>query len=275
MDIALFSPSSLFPDEDDTSSPDETTETQQSYEERRHEFPGMELLIREFSFHQLNANLLWPGTFAFAECGTGALAIYLQKLFCLDITTSDYDDQEIEENIAHNCRANGITPILPHVKHTWGDTFPAADPDWDLIIASDILLWLKGRTESFKFFIEILSVLKLQSLLVAKTGDIAVCVNIFCDVKQYANLIKTLSFLLKSYKPKDNKAVPPMENEQNGEAEFRLPRPAFLMSWRRRIGKEDESLFFTGCTNAGLEAKHIGSRVYCIKPMQTAVLETI
>jgi hypothetical protein len=23
---------------------------------------------------------------------------------------------------------------------TWGDTFPAADPDWDLIIASDILL---------------------------------------------------------------------------------------------------------------------------------------
>lgn len=26
-----------------------------------------ELLIREFSFHELNANLLWPGTFAFAE----------------------------------------------------------------------------------------------------------------------------------------------------------------------------------------------------------------
>ena len=26
-----------------------------------------ELIIREFSFHQFNANLLWPGTFAFAE----------------------------------------------------------------------------------------------------------------------------------------------------------------------------------------------------------------
>lgn len=26
-----------------------------------------ELIIREFSFHELNANLLWPGTFAFAE----------------------------------------------------------------------------------------------------------------------------------------------------------------------------------------------------------------
>ncbi|XP_059463160.1 protein N-terminal and lysine N-methyltransferase EFM7 isoform X2 [Corylus avellana] len=254
MDIALFSPSSLFPDDDeDTSSHEETTETQQNYVERRHEFPGMELLIREFSFHQLNANLLWPGTFAFAESlvrhrswvegrrcielgsGTGALAIYLCKSFSLDITTSDYDDQEIEENIAHNCRANGITPVLPHIKHTWGDTFPITDPDWDLIIASDILLY----------------------------------------VKQYVNLIKTLSFLLKSYQPKDNKAVPQTEIEQNG-AGVRLPRPAFLMSWRRRIGKEDESLFFTGCENAGLEVKHIGSRVYCINPRQTTtVFETV
>lgn len=45
-----------------------------------------------------------------------------------------------------------------------------------------------------------------------------------------------------------------------------LPRPAFLMSWRRRIGKEDESLFFTGCKNAGLEVRHMGSRVFCITP---------
>lgn len=26
-----------------------------------------DLIIREFSFHQLNANLLWPGTFAFSN----------------------------------------------------------------------------------------------------------------------------------------------------------------------------------------------------------------
>jgi hypothetical protein len=86
MDIALFSPSSLFPDDDDASSrthslalcscffffffffnnfialslclfyikfkklavflaDEETTETQQSYEERRHEFPGMVNLV--------------------------------------------------------------------------------------------------------------------------------------------------------------------------------------------------------------------------------------
>ena len=52
----------------------------------------------------------------FNGSSTGASAIYLRKLICLDITASDYDDQEIEENITHNCRANGITPVLPHLK---------------------------------------------------------------------------------------------------------------------------------------------------------------
>ncbi|KAL6987806.1 hypothetical protein U1Q18_013552 [Sarracenia purpurea var. burkii] len=194
MDFALFSPSSLFSDKDGGSTDEETEETHQSYAERRHQFPGMELLIREFSFHQLNANLLWPGTFSFAEwlvqhrswvdgrrtielgSGTGALAIFLRKIFQLDITTSDYDDQEIADNIAHNCRANGISPVLPHVKHSWGDAFPSADPDWDLVIASDILLY----------------------------------------VKQYANLIKTLCFLLKSYKPTVNEANAQRNGEQKG-----------------------------------------------------------
>ncbi|KAF5750832.1 methyltransferase-like protein 23 isoform X1 [Tripterygium wilfordii] len=246
MDIALFSTSSLFACDDDASVDEETTETNQSYVERKHNFPGMELLIREFSFHQVNANLLWPGTFTFAEwlvkhpsciegrrcielgSGTGALAIFLRKRFKLDITTSDYEDQEIEENIAHNCRANGISPVLPHIKHTWGDAFPATDPDWDMVIASDILLY----------------------------------------VKQYSNLVKTLYFLLKSFKPSDGESLPLMENEQNGETPAGLPRPAFLMSWRRRIGKEDESLFFAGCEEAGLDVKHLGSRVYCISPKQ-------
>ncbi|KAL6146192.1 hypothetical protein ACLB2K_056875 [Fragaria x ananassa] len=246
MDIALFSPSSLFANDDDSSGGEETTETQQSFVERKHQFPGMELMVREFSFHQLNANLLWPGTFAFAEwlvqnrpliegrhcielgSGTGALAIFLRRLCNLDITTSDYNDQEIEENIAYNCRVNGIAPALPHIKHTWGDDFPCSDPDWDLIIASDILLY----------------------------------------VKQYPNLIKTLLFLLKSYKTKENESQPRAKDEPTGQS-FSLPRPSFLMSWRRRIGKEDESLFFTGCEDAGLEVMHLGSRVYCIKPRET------
>ncbi|TXG59034.1 hypothetical protein EZV62_016863 [Acer yangbiense] len=76
--------------------------------------------------------------------------------------------------------------------------------------------------------------------------------------------IKSLSFLLESYKPKDNKAGPLTENEQSDGTLRGLPWPAFLMSWRRRIGKEDESLFFTGCEDAGLQVKHIRSRVFCI-----------
>ncbi|KAH6798225.1 S-adenosyl-L-methionine-dependent methyltransferases superfamily protein [Perilla frutescens var. hirtella] len=241
MDIALFSPSSLFAGSDDSSSEEERSETHENIVERKHQFPEMELLIREFSFHQLNANLLWPGTFAFAEwlvqhrqwiegrrvlelgSGTGALAIFLRKSFQLDITTSDYDDAEIEENIAYNCRVNGVTPVLPHIRHSWGDAFPVSNPDWELIIASDILLY----------------------------------------VKQYANLIKSLSFLLNSYKPKASDAVSLMRNEHNDSCV--LTRPAFLMSWRRRIGKEEESLFFTGCEEAGLEVDHLGCRVYCIK----------
>ncbi|KAF6147056.1 hypothetical protein GIB67_036775 [Kingdonia uniflora] len=230
MDIALFSPSSLF------ASDDEETEETHQYMERTHKFPGMDLCIREFSFHQFNANLLWPGTFTFAEwllqhksllegrrtielgSGTGALAIFLQKSFGTDITTSDFNDEEIEENIAHNCRVNGVLPVLPHVRHSWGDTFPTMDPNWDLVVASDILLY----------------------------------------VKQYPNLIKTLSFLLKLYKM-DNTTY----RGNTGQC-VTLPWPAFLMSWRRRIGKEDEDLFFSGCENAGLVVEHVGSRVYSI-----------
>ncbi|KAG9453998.1 hypothetical protein H6P81_006902 [Aristolochia fimbriata] len=244
MDIALFSPSSLFDEDEDCSSAVGSGESE-NYVERKHAFPGMDLLIREFSFHQLNANLLWPGTFAFTEwlvqhryylegrriielgSGTGALAIFLRKSFEVDITTSDYDDVEIEENIGYNCRANGLS-ALPHVRHSWGELFPRPNPDWDLVIASDILLY----------------------------------------VKQYPNLIKTLMFLLKSYKPTDSKSNL-MESRElhfasGSGGSNGLPKPAFLMSWRRRIGREDEALFFSGCEDAGLKVEHLGSRVYCI-----------
>ncbi|XP_055809007.1 uncharacterized protein LOC129877517 isoform X2 [Solanum dulcamara] len=223
MDTALFSPSSLFGGSDSNSSDEENSETQQNFVERRHQFPEMELLIQEFSFHQMNANLLWPGTFAFAEW----LAQHTSWLRGRRIIELD-----IEENIAHNCQANGVSPALPHIRHSWGDVFPVADPDWDLIIASDILLY----------------------------------------VKQYENLVKTLCFLLKSYKPK-------VDETGSGTSEEKdicpLPQPAFLMSWRRRIGKEDESLFFTGCEKAGLEVNHLGSRVYCIKPNETSAIEAV
>ncbi|KAI0529404.1 hypothetical protein KFK09_001953 [Dendrobium nobile] len=250
MDTAIFSPSSLFHDEEDEGRDVEEADDGnqlQSYIERTHTFPGVVLTIREFSFHQFNANLLWPGTFAFCEwlsqnrslleeqhvlelgSGTGAMAIFIRKSFGVDITTSDYNDEEVEENIAYNCKANEVK-VLPHVRHTWGETFPVPEPDWDLIIASDILLY----------------------------------------VKQYPNLIKTLSFLLKNYKRRNMKSEVAGSSQHrrlvtvSGE-EFLLQQPVFLMSWRRRIGGE-ESLFFSGCEDAGLVTKHIGSRVYCISP---------
>ncbi|KAI3788665.1 hypothetical protein L2E82_01438 [Cichorium intybus] len=135
----------------------------------------------------------------------------------LDITTSGYDDQEIEENIAHNCRINGVTSVFPHIKHSWGYPFPNPNPEWDLIIASDILL-----------------------------------------CKTIPKLNKDSMLLLNSNKPQEALATP-QEAQDNVQ-------PAFLMSWRLRIGKEEESLFFTGCENAGLQVQHLGSCVYCITP---------
>lgn len=38
----------------------------------------------------------------------------------MDITTSDYDDKEIEENIAYNCRANTLD-VLPHIRRKLSD----------------------------------------------------------------------------------------------------------------------------------------------------------
>ncbi|XP_072993078.1 uncharacterized protein [Typha latifolia] len=248
METALFSPSALFCDDDDDTDKGEESPVQQQQQlfvERIHSFPGMELKIREFSFHQLNANLLWPGTFAFCEwlaqnqsllhgkrilelgSGTGALAIFLRRSFEIDITTSDFDDKEIEDNIAYNCTANELD-VLPHVRHSWGDAFPTSEADWDLIIASDILLY----------------------------------------VKQYPNLVKTLCFLLKTYRPRDQKAGSGSSHVKEdiviSGKQVQLQLPTFLISCRRRIGKEDESLFFTGCEEAGLMVQHIGSRVYCI-----------
>lgn len=113
------------------------------------------------------------------------------------------------------------------------------------------------------------------------------------DVKQYPNLIKTLCFLLNSYKARETASTPPVQGKylscksslifgltcENqckllfvfSDTRSELPRPAFLMSWRRRIGKQDESLFFTGCETAGLQVKHLGSRVYCITPSKLAI----
>lgn len=71
----------------------------------------------------------------FNGSGTGALAIFLSKSFHLHITTSDYNDREIEENIAHNCRVNGITPVLPHIKRGFSCHLTTKEKIFNVIIA--------------------------------------------------------------------------------------------------------------------------------------------
>ncbi|GJM97120.1 hypothetical protein PR202_ga14023 [Eleusine coracana subsp. coracana] len=187
MDTALFSAASLFHGDDSDDDRDEMqvdAEGQKhalEYVERDHDFPGMKLCVREFSCHELNANLLWPGTFSFAT--------WLVK------NQSILEGQRILE---------------------------LGRPDWDIVIASDILLY----------------------------------------VKQYENLVKTLSFLLKEYKQNVQKTGCVTITDKSG-TQIPAKTPMFLMSWRRRIGK-DQSLFFTGCETAGMEVQHVGDLVYLI-----------
>jgi predicted nicotinamide N-methyase len=127
---------------------------------------GIKLLIRQFSWHEANANKVWPGTFTLAEyivehldtyragvllelgAATGALALFLrQPQYNLNVITSDISDGgAVRENIAHNFALNGV-PCVTHVEHTWGGPWPeqvAAAASITHVIASDILLYVKA-----------------------------------------------------------------------------------------------------------------------------------
>ena len=122
------------------------------------DFPGLQLSIREYAFSPVNANQVWPAAQQFAAwisahwdlfqgkkvlelgSGCGALGIWLAKKG-LTVTTSDYTDTCIEENIQQNCMLNGLQP-LPHIQHTWGTEFPAAAvSSFDTILGSDVLIY--------------------------------------------------------------------------------------------------------------------------------------
>lgn len=112
------------------------------------------------------------------------------------------------------------------------------------------------------------------------------------DVKQYSNLVKTINCLLRRYQetstqccnsldggdtrrtlmasPDSNQLVAVVSKSfrQNsggvsGEVDH-LPKPSFLMSWRRRLPSSDEQIFFSNCRENGLEVVDLGSRVYVI-----------
>jgi len=142
-------------EEDNTSS---QTGFKQQFDFQEYLFPeGIKLKIREFSFHPLNANIVWPGTLQFAEwiqqnwkeyfegknllelgSASGALSLFIKKWKNVDVITSDYSDDEIEKNIRHNYQLNGINDVV-HLVHTWGEPLSENLPSCDVIFAINIL----------------------------------------------------------------------------------------------------------------------------------------
>lgn len=152
---------SLFAEESDSDQ-----EFEQVFEEQTISICGKDIVIRQFCWHQANANKVWPGTFNLAafiskhedhftkgkiiELGaaTGALSIFLLKQSGeYDIITSDIDDGgDVEENCLFNFKRNDLKPVL-HVPFTWGTPWPTTSTnpeDYTYVIASDILLYVSA-----------------------------------------------------------------------------------------------------------------------------------
>jgi len=144
----------------------EAEEFTNEYEVQELDIAGTVLKIRQFSWHEANANKVWPGTFTLAEyivlhmdtyrsgtllelgAATGALALLLRMpQYSINIVTSDIDDGgAVRDNIAHNFNLNNMA-CVPHVEHTWGEPWPehsAPAASFTHIIASDILLYVKA-----------------------------------------------------------------------------------------------------------------------------------
>ncbi|KAJ7536720.1 hypothetical protein O6H91_12G079400 [Diphasiastrum complanatum] len=226
-----------------------------------------------------HSSLPVSGATSLGASGTGALAIFLKKAYLLDITTSDYDDEEIESNIAYNCKLNGVS-ALPHIKHNWGEPFPVRKPDWSLIIASDILLYTKqyeNLIKSIKYLLEKYVSDKCEEQVEGPIcdGRFLVCQEHEEISKMPVDAMQLVDSVMRSYNgdshslqssnTKDlHKATSCLQGrESQSRPPSRLPEPCFLMSWRRRIPKKDEAYFFEGCKRARLLVQDFGSRVYC------------
>eukprot|EP00850_Spirogloea_muscicola_P006114 SM000028S10208 [mRNA] locus=s28:929670:931602:+ [translate_table: standard] len=184
------------------------------YEVRQHDFPGKALLVREFGFHRCNANLAWPGARVFADwlharrhllhgrrilelgSGTGALAVYLASVLGADVTTCDYDDIEIEENIAFNCHSNGLA-VLPHVRRT--------------------LQILGAYSHSL-----LSSLLGISSLQATSSSE-------------YGNLIKTLTFLLRKYQRSGTEELAAKMGQSDDNSERSDHRSCDAFGWEAEL----------------------------------------
>eukprot|EP01112_Ceratiomyxa_fruticulosa_P005493 TRINITY_DN1612_c0_g2_i1.p1 TRINITY_DN1612_c0_g2~~TRINITY_DN1612_c0_g2_i1.p1 ORF type:complete len:237 (-),score=61.03 TRINITY_DN1612_c0_g2_i1:199-840(-) len=138
----------------------------QVYEENIYDIHGVEIKIREFEYSSTNAGIVWSSSFPLCEyitenigvfkgkrivelgAATGLVSIYLKKRFDLDVTTSDITNSEIEENIKHNCELNDVQ--VPHFPHLWGDEISPEKNKFDIVLASDILIYENHYEELLK-----------------------------------------------------------------------------------------------------------------------------
>ncbi|KAN0033011.1 hypothetical protein ACTA71_011218 [Dictyostelium dimigraforme] len=155
-------------EEEDNKKENTIKEVEQVFEEKLIEVHEEKIKIREFAYSNTNAGVVWPSTYTLIDyllahqdkfrnkkiielgSATGVLSIFLNKKG-YNVTSSDYNADEITENIKFNKSLNNIEfkhiPLilltLIYLKDTWGDTFKEEDKDFDIVIASDILLYVQ------------------------------------------------------------------------------------------------------------------------------------
>jgi hypothetical protein len=161
----------LWGSEEDDDGDGSGTAWENTAEEQQVLVSGASLRVRQYCFHEKNANRVWPGTFNLVEyylspsqpgdlqllidngpvlelgTATGLLAVRL-AMEGVSVVTSDYDDSEsgaesIENNVVHNFELNGQSERRGrHVPHTWGTGWDAAkNGAYKIVLASDILLY--------------------------------------------------------------------------------------------------------------------------------------
>lgn len=239
---------------------DHVDSLEQNYEISTIQIGSENLKIRQFAFHEANANQIWPGTFTLStfltinierlkelqapnctilELGaaTGAMSIYLSKTpYNLRVHTSDIADAgEVEANIAFNFELNGVA-VVKHIRHTWGNGWVNDCKTADQLSRScnSSASTLRGRTQ--------------YSFIIAS--------DILLYVSAYPALVQTLGEIFD-----DNCDPNGLANGRSADAT--LEGPVFIMVWNRRI--EQSKLFFQLMVEAGFTYVHEGECVYTFR----------
>jgi cyclopropane fatty-acyl-phospholipid synthase-like methyltransferase len=155
--------------------------------------------------------------------GTGVLYVWLQKRFSAvaqALVCSDAADAEISSNVCYNCEKNSVR--CDFVAHTWGTKWSGGE--FDVLVASDILLYVKAYPALVETLLQILAPRETHSL---------------CHLR-----------------------APVMRASGPEETDLALRTPFFLLSARRRVA--DDHLFFEQLRAAGFEVLELPQRLHII-----------